>query len=141
MHLSTLVKRVATVLVLVAALINGLTAPLAHGHVLMGPPAHGAPVDVAWPSHSELDQAADDCEASHEDAQASHDPGDRSHGQVPGKMQLMCSGGSSCCAAVAMADLPVMVNAGRIGTFVGLPLSLIGLTPPVGERPPLLLHV
>lgn len=130
------------IVVLIAALVNGLTAPLAHGHVLVGPPAHGVPSDdtVQTLIDTELEQA-DECKGAHEDSQATPDHGDRSHGKAPGKMQLICSGGGSCCAAVAIPDLPVMVNTGRIGTFVGLPLSLVGLTPPVGERPPLLLHV
>lgn len=132
-------------LVLVAALTNGLTGPLAHGHLLMGTPGQhengqhemGMPqgAAAAEPEHAE------DCDGTEEGSQASYQSGDHSHGKASGAVPLVCGAGGSCCASVAIAEVSFAVASIPIGQPVTLPSPLIGLAPPVGERPPLSLHV
>lgn len=124
-------KRLATVLVLLAAVVNGLLGPMAHGHASANPGAQDVEI-TAVSANGEAAHA--DC-AGHEDSQTPAQPGGHSHGK-PGKAAMVCSGATACCAALTATELPSVVVHDRAQHIVSPRLFFIGLTPPVGERPP-----
>jgi hypothetical protein len=122
-------KRCAAVLLLVAALTNGLFGPMAHGHMVAGA-AQGdeqrasASVDASM-SHGS-------CHAEEPDDEGTAPPG----AKHPGNSGMLCSGSSACCAAVAVLELPTIHYRERVTPRDSLRPVLAGLSPPVGERPP-----
>lgn len=121
-------KYAAAILLLVAALTNGLLGPLVHGHAITD----------TWPAgHAGI---ATEQTAAHAQHAGCHDaePGDETPNAAghSGKAGLLCSGSFACCAAVAVLDLVVIENRDRVAPTVSLRPALVGLTPPVGERPP-----
>jgi hypothetical protein len=121
-------KLTAALLLLLASIVNGVFGPLAHGHIL--PPAGATEVAVTLEPAPGTEQHAG-C-AGHEDSQ-----GPAGHGPAaPGKNALMCSGATACCAAMAVVELPMVINRERVEPIVVPRPVLAGLTPPVGERPP-----
>lgn len=134
-----LLKRLAVTFLLLGALANGLAGPWAHGHA-----ADGVPGPVQEMASQAVQIAADEAEhldcnaAEHESAQLPQHPGGHSHGKAAS--DGICSGALSCCGAVAAYGLPDVAADGRTAARAVLPPTLCGMTPPVGERPPLLLH-
>ena len=125
-------KRLAAALVLLAAVVNGLLGPMAHGHAMPIPAAQELEVAAV----AAVDEAVHaDC-AGHEEDQAPTHPGGHSHGKMHGKAALVCSGATACCAALATIELPSVVSHDRVQHIVSPRLFFAGLTPPVGERPP-----
>jgi hypothetical protein len=121
-------KRLAAMLLLIAALTNGVFGPLAHGHALAG--ATTVPdSQIAASTHAEH-------AGCHE--QDTDDPAQPGHplGKHPGNSGLLCSGSTACCAAIAALDLPLVERGDRVEPAIPLRPVLVGLTPPVGERPP-----
>jgi hypothetical protein len=122
-------KRWAAVLLLLAALTNGLFGPMAHGHMTAGT-AQG---------HERLADVPTGANASHTDCHAEEpnddDPG-HSGVKHPGNAGMLCSGSAACCAAVAVLELPTVHHRERVAPRDYLRPALAGLSPPVGERPP-----
>lgn len=134
-------RRIAAALLILAALINGLAGPWAHGHAFAGVPAstQEAPLQAAQLTVGDQAQHTDCDAAEHEAAQQPHQPGGHPHGKASG--DAICSGALTCCGAIVLYDLPIVTTDRQFEAWAMLPLSLNGLTPPVGERPPLSPHV
>ncbi len=128
------IKRLAAVLILLAAVTNGLLGPMAHGHALAIPVAQELEIAATAVAAGEAVHA--DC-AGHEDSsQAPSHPGGHSHGKAPGKAALVCSGATACCAALAVIEMLSVAVHERVQHIASPRLFFAGLTPPVGERPP-----
>jgi len=118
-------------LLLAAALTNGLFGPLTHGHALAGTPT--APdSQIAANTHAEHAGCHEQDANADDPAHPGHPPG----GKHPGNSGLLCSGSAACCAAIAVLDLPLVERRDRVEPAIALRPALVGLTPPVGERPP-----
>jgi hypothetical protein len=128
-------KRLAVLLLLIAALTNGLFGPLAHGHAVADAGGRDAPqiAAAADPNGEALHAACHGTEPADEDASPG---GGHAGGKHPAKSGLLCSGSAACCAAVAVVELPIVEQRERVAPGFSLRPVLIGLTPPVGERPP-----
>ena len=115
-------KYAAAILLLVAALTNGLLGPLVHGHAITDA-GIATEKTVAHAQHAGCHDA---------------EPGDETPNAADhsGKAGLLCSGSFACCAAVAVLDLILVESRDRVAPTVSLRPALVGLTPPVGERPP-----
>jgi len=124
------VRRFAALLLLIAAMTNGLLGPLAHGHAMAG--AVSAP-DAAVEVQGKPDVHAG-CQAT--ESEDAGRPAGHSGTELPGSLGLLCSGASACCAALATLDLPIGEDRERIEPVESLRPVLAGLSPPVGERPP-----
>lgn len=131
------VRRLAVKLLILAALVNGLAGPWAHAHAMPGLPGHGEPAAAQLAAGDPAEHM--DCHGSECAPAPAHHPDDRSHGTAPDG--IMCSGALSCCGAVVLYELQLVMPDRRVEASSSLPPSRHGLTPPVGERPPLQPHV
>ncbi len=135
--MNRLLKRIAAIFVLLTALANGLTAPLVHAHGPGSGPTREMPEAVSIAVAAVHDHAVE-CDGAAGDGEAvsHHQPGDHPHGKASDQGHAVCGSGSACCASIVLVNFPVVTGATPLGHWTSLPLLLIGLSPPVGERPP-----
>jgi hypothetical protein len=136
--MGAVVRRIAVTLLIIAALTNGLAGPWAHGHALVATSGTDEPVQTAATAMTDHAMHAG-CTAASDDATPPSPHGKHSNGKGAG--DALCSGALTCCGAIVLAELPVVMADRRVEGWASLPPAPAGLTPPVGERPPLLLYV
>lgn len=133
-----LVRRIAVTLLIVAALANGLAGPWAHGHALAATAGAEEPTQTAAAVLTDHAVHAG-CAAESDDATQPLPHGQ--HSNHKGAGDVMCSGALTCCGAIVLVEFPVVMGDRGIETWASLPPTPTGLTPPVGERPPLPFYV
>lgn len=128
-------KPLAVLLLLAAALTNGLFGPLAHGHAKAALLESGDP-QIAAAAEPNSEALHTSCHAAEPDGETAPHPRDHDGGKHPENSGLLCGGSAACCAAVAVVELPIIEHRDRVAPGFSARLVLIGLTPSVGERPP-----